>query len=116
MLSWYKVLEKIELDQNKIAIYGLLLVKVHSKTICLVRNQEGYYAIQNFCPHAGGDLSQGWCEGRRIVCPVHRYAYDLKTGRGIADQGDAVKTYPLEIRDDGLFIGLNDIWSLFNKK
>jgi len=36
------------------------------------------YSIDRFCPHQGGDLSQGWLhEGRFWTCPRHRWQFDL---------------------------------------
>lgn len=38
------------------------------------------YAIEDACNHAGASLAEGWLEGRCVVCPMHAYAFDLKTG------------------------------------
>ncbi|RYZ34919.1 MAG: MBL fold metallo-hydrolase [Myxococcaceae bacterium] len=36
------------------------------------------FSIQRFCPHQGADLSEGWVEeGRYVVCPRHRWQFDL---------------------------------------
>ncbi|RKH06154.1 MBL fold metallo-hydrolase [Corallococcus sp. CA047B] len=36
------------------------------------------FTIQRFCPHQGADLSEGWVEeGRYVVCPRHRWQFDL---------------------------------------
>jgi UDP-MurNAc hydroxylase len=41
------------------------------------------YSVRRYCPHQGGDLSQGWMEqGRFLVCPRHRWQFDiLQLGR-----------------------------------
>ena len=80
------------------------------KTICLVREQGELYALGSRCPHAGGDLTQGWCSQGKLVCPVHRYAYDLRTGKGNEGQHDFVITYPLERRADGVYVGVRTFW------
>jgi UDP-MurNAc hydroxylase len=39
------------------------------------------YSIDRFCPHQGGDLSQGWLqEGRFWACPRHRWQFALDKG------------------------------------
>jgi nitrite reductase/ring-hydroxylating ferredoxin subunit len=64
-----------------------------------------YHALEEKCPHAGARFGAGgWCEAGMMVCPVHRYKYDLKTGRGL--QGDYVETYPTEVRKDGVYVGI----------
>jgi UDP-MurNAc hydroxylase len=39
------------------------------------------YTVQRFCPHAGFDLSQADVVDGKIVCPGHRWHFDLETGR-----------------------------------
>ena len=39
------------------------------------------FATANVCPHIGTPLDQGTVEDGAIVCPLHRSAFDLKTGK-----------------------------------
>jgi UDP-MurNAc hydroxylase len=47
------------------------------------------YSIDRYCPHQGGDLSQGWAdEGRYWTCPRHRWQFALEeNGRCLTGQG-----------------------------
>jgi len=110
MLKWYK------LDHDLPEGDFVQQILVAGKKLCLVKDQGELYAVQNTCPHAGGTLSGGWCKDGHLVCPIHRWSYDLKTGRGAAGQGDYVNRYPLEWRKEGLFIGFEENWfkSLFS--
>lgn len=85
-------------------------VEVSGKKLCAVKTGDKIYVIQNKCPHAGAELSFGWCTNGSIVCPYHRHEFDLSTGRGKAGQGDYVNTYPVETRQDGIYVGLKDPW------
>ena len=39
------------------------------------------YAINRYCPHQGADLQEGWIEEERyLVCPRHRWRFDLRDG------------------------------------
>ena len=39
------------------------------------------YSVRRYCPHQGGDLTQGWIEqDRYLTCPRHRWQYDLLNG------------------------------------
>jgi UDP-MurNAc hydroxylase len=39
------------------------------------------YTVNRYCPHNGGDLKEGWIDGDRyLVCPRHRWCFDLKNG------------------------------------
>jgi len=47
------------------------------------------YSVDKFCPHQGTDLSSGWVEdGRYLVCPKHRWMFDMENG-GKALETDA---------------------------
>jgi nitrite reductase/ring-hydroxylating ferredoxin subunit len=85
-------------------------VNADGKRICLVKNGPDFFATQVHCPHAGADLSYGWCQEGKLVCPYHRHMFDLKTGSGDEGQGDYLKTYPVEVRPDGVYIGLKESW------
>lgn len=97
---------------------GIQKVKVGGKQVCIIRHQHKVYATSVRCPHAGADLSGGWCEAGRVICPYHRHAFDLETGRGDEGQGDYIHVYPLEKRGASWFMGMRESWwnSLFRKK
>lgn len=110
MTKWVKIVDNLPEDDF------VKSIKVDGKKLCLIRNEHELYAIQNDCPHAGGSLSGGWCKNGHIVCPIHRWEYDLKTGRGAEGQGDYINKFPLEIRADGLYVGLKvSFWNRFFK-
>ncbi|MGF1926232.1 MAG: Rieske (2Fe-2S) protein [Bacteroidia bacterium] len=85
-------------------------ITVDGKKICLIKSQGKVFAIQNNCPHAGGVLSDGWCREGKVVCPIHRWEYDLHTGFGSEGQGDYIHIYPLDFRNDGVYVGFKEKW------
>jgi nitrite reductase/ring-hydroxylating ferredoxin subunit len=110
-MYWVKV--DIEIPDNDF----ITQIKVNNKKLCLIKYQEEIYATQPTCPHAGGILSGGWCREGNLICPIHRYEYNLNTGRGAKGQGDYIRVYPIELRSDGLFIGFKEsLWQRFFKK
>ena len=100
-MQWHRVLD-VQYPQKPF----IKKVKAGSKSICLVGHEGKIYAISATCPHAGAELSGGWCKDGKIICPFHRYSYSLETGRGDPGQNDYVDTYPVEIREDGLYVGI----------
>ncbi|RYG43416.1 MAG: Rieske (2Fe-2S) protein [Chitinophagaceae bacterium] len=88
-------------------------VKAGNKHICLVVFEGKTYAVSAKCPHAGGELSGGWCENGQLVCPLHRYQYNLETGKGAAGQGDYIDVFPVEVKADGIYVQMKKRWSLF---
>lgn len=99
-LRWHKIVEPIPEGDF------VMQVIVAGKKLCLVRSAGKLYLFQNNCPHAGALLSGGWCEKGMLICPVHRYSYDLENGRGTPGQGDYIDIYPLKEDKDGIFAGI----------
>ncbi len=56
------------------------MVLALGKEILLARVGDKYYAVENRCPHMGGNLSQGKLEGTIVTCPRHQSQFDLKDG------------------------------------
>ena len=93
------------------AINSVRTIDIEGKRICLTRLQDGYFAMDDKCPHAGAQLGGGKCdENEQVVCPIHRYKYNPRTGKGNGTQGDYVQTYPTELRKDGVYVGLTIKW------
>lgn len=92
-------------------------VNVNGKKLCLLRHHGALFLVQNTCPHAGGILSGGTCKNGYLICPIHRWEYNLETGRGAEGQGDYIDTYPLDQKSDGLYAGFKKPWikRLFGK-
>lgn len=40
-----------------------------------------YYAIEDGCNHAGASLCEGFRVDDRVVCPLHAYVFEIKTGK-----------------------------------
>ncbi len=80
-----------------------------SKRIGLLKKGEGLHAFAALCPHAGAPMCEGWVDGLgRIVCPLHKYRFDPKNGRNTSGEGYKLFTYPIELREDGAYVGLRE--------
>lgn len=86
---------------------NIIKIKAGEKTICIGRHNNSYFAFQSSCPHAGADLSKGYVDPLgNAVCPLHHYKFSLLNGRNVSGEGYSLKTYPLEIADDGVWVSL----------
>jgi nitrite reductase/ring-hydroxylating ferredoxin subunit len=92
---------------------NLLELEIEGQKFTLGKWQDSYYAFASKCPHASGRMAQGYINPLgQVVCPLHRYCFDMKNGFNTSGEGYFLKTYPLELRDGGLFIGFKP-FSLF---
>ncbi|MEM6309609.1 MAG: thiamine pyrophosphate-binding protein [Pseudomonadota bacterium] len=87
-------------------------VTARTHFICLSHFDGQWAAMDNHCPHQGGPLGEGSIEKGTdgecwIRCPWHGWDFHPITGAppgGHEDSGQ--KTYPVEVRDGEVFIGL----------
>jgi 3-phenylpropionate/trans-cinnamate dioxygenase ferredoxin subunit len=61
------------------------------------------------CPHAGARMAEGYIDALgNIVCPLHRYKFSLSGGRNVSGEGYFLKTYAVEERADGIYVGIEE--------
>lgn len=73
----------------------LLVIEQNQERIVVEANGTRY-AINRFCPHEGGDLSQGWIAGKKVFCPRHRWVYDLENSGKCTTNSCSIHAFPLE--------------------
>ena len=104
-LRWYKIAEHI--NELPWGDNHLALAEANGKKICIGRYQERLFAFAARCPHAGGWLHEGYIDVLgRVVCPLHRYKFDMGNGRNVSGEGYYLKHWPVEVREDGVYAGL----------
>ncbi len=110
---WHKISDRInELDfaSNNIAV-----VEMSGKKICIARFKEDVFAFAYKCPHAGGILADGHIDALgNVVCPLHRYKFRMQNGRNTSGEGYYLKQWPVELREAGVFVGIEDAGSSWN--
>ncbi|RYE25167.1 MAG: Rieske (2Fe-2S) protein [Sphingobacteriales bacterium] len=102
--NWHKVesLSLGDLSEEK-----MQEVSVAEKRVGLLLKDSEVFAFSATCPHAGVSLCDGWLDAQgRIVCPLHKYRFDPKNGRNTSGEGYKLRTYPVEIREGYIYIGL----------
>ena len=99
-LLWRKVLEVDELEEGRVAP-----VTCDHTTLCMTRFKGEYGALDNRCPHQGGPLGEGSIEDGWLRCPWHGWDFHPITGRSPGSFEDGVPSFPVEEREDGVFVG-----------
>lgn len=89
----------------------MMQFELKSERILVTRTQKGLYAVQDRCPHNGASLSKGFCtKNNEVVCPLHRYSFDLESGKATSGGAYTLKTYPIDHRPDGVYVGIKASW------
>ena len=95
MANWVEVLKADQLDDNK----GTT-VFVNERDIALYRYQGEFYALDNRCVHRDGQLGDGHMEGANVICPLHQWDYDVRTGVSRYNGDEKVAVYPTRLSGD----------------
>ncbi|WP_224815160.1 thiamine pyrophosphate-binding protein [Hasllibacter sp. MH4015] len=106
-LDWISVGQVADLPEGRVKT-----VTARTTYLCLSHFDGQFAAMDNHCPHQGGPLGEGTIERGVddkcwIRCPWHGWDFDPLTGAppgGHEDTGQ--KTYPVEVRDGEVFVGL----------
>lgn len=110
--TWKKIaghINELSFADNNIAI-----AEYEGKKICIGRFGESVFAFAYKCPHAGGILAEGYIDALgNVVCPLHRYKYNMENGRNVSGEGYYLKHWPVEQRADGVYIGVEESGGLF---
>ena len=73
MIRYYKIYDFKRDGSEPQLLNTPRTIEVEGKRVCLVRLKDGYYAIDDKCPHAAGRLGLGSCdEHGMVICPIHR--------------------------------------------
>lgn len=112
--SWHKVaahINELKFADNKIAV-----ADVKDKKVCIGNYKEQLFAFAYKCPHAGGILADGHIDALgNVVCPLHRYKFNMENGRNTSGEGYYLKHWPVELREDGIYVGMEESsgWNIF---
>ncbi len=99
---WRRALAADELGEGRVKS-----VTCDRQTVCMTRHEGKFAALDNRCPHQGGPLGEGSIENGLLRCPWHGWDFDPTTGKPPGGYDDGVKTYPVEVRDDGVYVGFD---------
>jgi thiamine pyrophosphate-dependent acetolactate synthase large subunit-like protein/CDGSH-type Zn-finger protein len=102
-LAWYRVG-----DVGFVPDGSVVTVTAGTAAVALAHVDGRYSALCNHCPHQGGPLGEGTIENGVLRCPWHGWDFDPLTGRGTGDHADHVPVYPCEVREDGIYVGIEE--------
>jgi len=113
-IDWIKIAEseaEIVFNDNNIAE-----LMAGERKICIAKSQNQLFAFTNKCPHASGLFVHGYIDATgNVVCPLHRYKFNIRNGRNVTGEGYFLKHWPVEVKEDGIYVGFekNKLFGLF---
>ena len=79
-------------------------VRVEGRSVALFHHDGNIYATDNQCPHMGYPLTRGRVRNGVLTCDWHGWSYDMKGGGCFTGGCDDLDTFPVEVRDNAIYI------------
>ena len=106
-IKWFKIAgsrNEVPWNNNSLAV-----AEAGGRRITLAKAANTVFAFAYKCPHASGILTDGCIDtAGNIVCPLHGYRFDLKSGRNVSGEGYYLKIYEVKETPAGLFVGFEE--------
>ena len=110
VLTWFLACRTTDVPEN-----GGVCVKYGEEQIALFNfsRRNEWYATQNMCPHRQQmALSRGLIGTQnsepKVACPFHKKTFSLVTGQCLSGDECEIKTYPVKIENDLVYIGVEN--------
>jgi nitrite reductase/ring-hydroxylating ferredoxin subunit len=81
-------------------------VRIGESWYAIFRLGEEFSCIDNACPHAGAPLCDGTLLDGKIVCFLHHWEFDVRTGRSDVGPQWNVAAHPVKLVDGRLHVGI----------
>ena len=71
--------------------------------LALFHLDDGFFALENMCPHQGGPVGEGTIDDGVVTCPWHGWCFDIRTGRMTLGDFARVRRFALRCEGDAIF-------------
>jgi len=82
------------------------IIQVDNLSIGVFHHNGEWFAVRNHCVHRGGPVATGALKGDTLICPLHGYQYNLKTGQLLVDPTSKLETYTVTLRDQKIYVSI----------
>ena len=82
--------------------------EVNGRELAIVNLDGEFHALDNLCPHQEGPLGEGFVQDGALVCPLHYWEFDIKTGEYLDDPTECVQRFETKVEDGDVFVKVGD--------
>ncbi|NIM60592.1 MAG: Rieske 2Fe-2S domain-containing protein [Acidobacteria bacterium] len=94
MTRWVRVAEVGDVPDGRGRAFS-----VGGLRIALFRDGQTWHAIDEACPHQGTSLAPAVLHDGRVICPLHAWVFDVRTGQCPRGTHEGVTVYPTRCED-----------------
>ena len=86
-------------------------VVVDDRMVAVFRMDDGWYAIDDLCPHMGAALSEGYVDGKCVTCPWHAWRFGIDDGAWEDNPKISVDRFEVRVEGDDVSVSIEPIAS-----
>ncbi|PIE90847.1 MAG: tRNA-(guanine-N1)-methyltransferase [Acidobacteria bacterium] len=102
-MTWFKAATLDQLKERKKA-----LVCIQGLDILIVYDSGTVYALENICSHEDASLFEGCIEGDDILCPLHSWRFNYKTGSCLTGDDFDLPVYKTKIVNNTIWVDVEE--------
>ena len=100
-MAWTRVAKVVEI------LPWSVIQHTHAGARYAICNVDGdIRAVSGICPHQDGPLYEGMLDEDTIMCPLHAWKFDTRSGACDADETLRIAVYPVKVENGVIFADL----------
>jgi nitrite reductase/ring-hydroxylating ferredoxin subunit len=80
------------------------IIRVDDFSIGVFHHNNKWYALRNYCLHAGGPVATGNLDGDTLTCPWHGFQYCVTNGELLVDPALKLENFEVMIKDGQIYV------------
>ena len=100
--GYVKALPASEVGPGEAAV-----AEVNGTEIAIVNLDGEFHALNNLCPHQDGSLGEGYVQEGALVCPLHYWEFDVRTGEYLDDPVICLKRYETKVEGGDVLVKID---------
>ncbi|MCR9291173.1 MAG: nitrite reductase small subunit NirD [bacterium] len=77
---------------------------VGKRMVAVFLSQGKYFAIDDFCPHQGASLAEGYVENCAVACPWHHWRFSIEDGSWLDNPKISIDTFRVRVMNGNIQI------------
>ena len=75
---------------------------VGKRMVAVFLHQGKYFAVDDFCPHQGASLAEGYLDDCSIACPWHHWRFSLDDGSWLDNPKIKIDKFHVRVQGDSI--------------
>jgi len=79
-------------------------VPIEGRMVAVFRQGGEWFAIDDFCPHMGASLAEGYVQDHTVTCPWHAWRFCIKDGTWEDNPRIKIDSFEVKVEGDDVLV------------